>query len=424
MRRALPLVVTMLAVSGGCTCGKRDVPAQEGGSTPAASASAAGSAGAASAELSLPIAAALAPDGAVWVAGLSVGKGAFVLERREGDKVSASALAHSGVRWTPDMELRVQAAERGVAVGLRGSVGAETVRRVVTFDAAGRPTGGPLAIGAAWCATEDGVVLAEPASASGTTVALVPWGGAAKSASVQVDADRDAVLACGARQAFVLGTGEEDATLTKVPGDGKATRALRDLEDEREHQAFVFGDALGLVQIGSSGATRIARTDAAGTLGPWVRLARGVGADDDLLGLDGDATTAVLALGHDGGERCAQEAGSDLLAVRADAKGEEQLAIAQGECGHDLGPVWVGHTAAGWIVAWVERAPRKVPTDAPIVALGYRALGETAPHRVPIAADGLVFAGCAASGCRAAALERAPGTDGMTPGRIRILAYP
>jgi hypothetical protein len=419
MRRVLPLVVTMLATFGGCTCGKHDVPAMDAGMPPDPSAVANP---AVPAEVSLPIAASLAPDGAVWIAGLSEAQGAFVLERREGDRVAARTNVHAGARWTPDNELRVQATERGVAVGLRGSVGAEQVRSVATLDPAAHPFGAPISLGAAWCATEDGVIVAEPSTASGTTVSLVPWGGV-KSVSMQVEAERDVVLACGARRAFVLGVGEEDATLATLPGEGKTIRALRELEDEREHQAFVFGDAIGLVQVGAT-TTRIARTDPSGALGPWAKLTRGVGADDDLLGLDGDATTTVLALGHDAGSRCPQEAATDLVALRADGKGEELLPVVQGPCGHDLGPVWVGHVAAGWVVAWVERAPRRASTDAPIVALGYRTVGEAEPHRVALSADGVAFAGCAPSGCKAAVLERAPNTDGTKPGRVRVVAYP
>ena len=77
------------------------------------------------------------------------------------------------------------------------------------------------------------------------------------------------------------------------------------------------------------------------------------------------------------------------------------------------------------MVAWAERASRPEKSSAPVTGLAYRALEEGATTvRIAQTADAIADAGCDESRCYAVALVREPGSDGMKPEAMKILAYP
>jgi len=210
-------------------------------------------------------------------------------------------------------------------------------------------------------------------------------------------------------------------------GKGAPQKLIRDLDDERERALFTFGDdGLGVVEVAQSGAMRFTRGGAAGPF-EWTKVAHRFPEDEDVDAVDGDARAVWVLVSRDATARCGgAEAAVDVVVHRLGEGGEKELAIAKGDCGRDLGPYWVGLVGESALLGWAERVPKKAPTDAPIGALGWaRVQGDVVDaHQLPVSADGLVFAGCAAEKCYAVALDRAAGTDGMKPGTARVLAFP
>lgn len=405
-----------------CTCGdKRAIP-DAGGASPAADAAVA----VAPAPLSLPIAAAVASDGAVWVTGYVAERHAVIVERHEGDRVTWVTDVADKVDWAPDMDLRVFAdASGGAAIAMRALRGSERAREVRFVGRDGKVAGEPLATGAAVCATKAGLAWAASGAAK---VSARPWAGGA-AAELALPADREPILSCADKQVWVLAEGDDDVQLYGVPAANKGAplKLIRDTSDERERAVFTYGDdGLGVVEVAQSGAMRYARASAADAPA-WKKVAHTFPEDEDVAAVDGDARAVWVLVTRDATARCSgAEAADDVVVHRLADDGEKELAVAKGACGRDLGPYWVGVLDKATALAWAERVPKKAPTDAPIGALGWaRVTGDAVEaHETALSADGLVFAGCNAERCYAVALDRAPGTDGMKPGTARVVAFP
>lgn len=404
-----------------CTCGKPSGSATDAARTPGDDTSCCASAS----PFSLPIAAAVAADGAVWVAGFVAERHAVVVERHERDRITWATELASKVDWTPDLDVRVLPdASGGAAIVARVLRGGERSRELRFVGADGKVSGEAIPAGAAVCATRAGVAWAAPA---GAKVSVRPWSGGATEDLV-LPPDREPVLSCADRRVYVFGESEDDVLLYSLPASpGGPRKLVVDLDNERERALFTFGDdGLAVLEVAQSGAIRLGRGGAAGPL-VWQDVAYRLAQDENLDGIDGDAHTAWALTTRDATSRCTgAEAAVDVVVHRLGEGGEKELALAKGACGRDFGPYWVSVSAGATFFAWAERLPKKTATDAPIGALGWaRVRGDTVETReVQISADGLVFAGCTADRCTAVALDRAPGTDGMTPGKARVLTFP
>lgn len=418
-RRWLTVVVFSCAQS--CTCGKPTGPAPDAAPTPDKDTGCCTSAS----PFSLPIAAAVASDGAVWVAGFVAERRAVVLERHQEGRITWTTELASKVDWTPDLELRVLPdASGGAAVVARVLRAAERTRELRFLDRDGKLSGETIAAGAAVCATRAGIAWAAPV---GAKVGVRPWSGGPTEELV-LPAEREPVLSCADRRVYVLGEGEADVLVYAMPTSPEGPRKLLlDLDNERERALFTFGDdGLGLLEVAQSGAIRLGRGGAAGPF-VWQDVPYKLAQDENLDALDGDAHAAWALVTRDATSRCTgAEAAVDVVVHRFGDGGDKELALGKGACGRDFGPYSVGFAAGAAVFAWAERLPKKTATDAPIGALGWaRVRGDTVEtHEVPVSADGLVFAGCAAERCYAVTLDRAPGTDGMTPGKARVLPFP
>jgi len=429
----MPLVVLVLA--GGCAR-KRPLPkAAEAGPSTSSALSSARSAAPPEALFSAPIAMAQA-GGLRVVAGLAATDHVIRAVGSRAGRPSWVVDALHNVTWSPDAEIRLFRAGEGVALVSRG-LGGKGERTLVLIGPDGELGGEPLAVGAAFCATADGLAWVDPRREGALQVQARTWSRPAAHEATAIAPDRRPALVCGDHAVFVLGDGDDDLTLTTfVPGDAGARPpivAIRDAdfrEEERDHYAYSSGDELGLVRVGDAGsiATREVRAEGAPT--PWRRVKHTLSEDDDVVAVDGDAKTTLVVFTHETGDAC-PGVGSTAEAVRVlridRASGEESLQdLAPPDCDASRGPFWIAAAPGAAAVAWVNRATRVTPTEAAIRGLETRSLRSDGVKagRVGVVADALADGGCDDSGCSAAVLVRPPGGDGMQPAPIAIIAYP
>jgi hypothetical protein len=442
----LPVV---LAFVPACTCGARQPPAPN--ETPSAAShppppprppidGAAGAAAPLDASVfSAPIAATRASHQDI-VAGLVAANGVVRAMGVVDGKPVWAADVLTDVTWAPDAELHaLPAGDGGVALVWRGPHAGKVGRTLVLVGSHGEVRGEPTAIGAALCATADGLAWIDPRTSGPTRVVARRWSDAAGHDAVAVASDRDPALVCGDHAVYVLGDGDDDLTAAVfVPGApaAKPVVAVRDADfgddDEREHDAYTLGDDLGLVRLASSGVVALRELPREGAVTSWRRLRQTIPADDDVVAVDGDADATFIVFTHDADEACpgVGSTAESVRALRVDRRtgAEALLDLAPADCTHTPGPFWIAATApAGPTVAWVERATQLPATAPPITGAVLRTLaagGAMKPGRVDLQADAVVDAGCDDRGCSLAALLRAPGADGTQPAAIGVFAYP
>lgn len=364
------------------------------------------------ASLSLPIAGAVTSDGSVLVAGLVAAKKTIVLERHDGDRTAWSVDAITGVDWSADLEVRVLAdGAGGGAVLVRSS----SLKQMRTVDKDGK-LGAPSTPGSAVCATEKGIGQVD----GDGSIVLRAWSGA-ELGRVPAMGDRDPLLLCAQNDVFVLGEGEDDVMLVRVPPKGAPIKIVPDTDDERERAPFTSGDMLGVVEVTRAGAIRIVRVK---DTNETRKVKKTLGEDDDLESVDGDEKVTYLALSHDGASRCSEGVATDVSMLRV-GENEKEIDVVKGDCGKDLGPFRVDLISKGAVVAWAERAPKRAPTDAPVDRIAWAEIGESAKvSNASVRGEGVAFAGCAKDRCHVVVLERPAGTDGMAPGIAKIVSYP
>jgi hypothetical protein len=386
---------------------------------------------------SAPIAA-VRVHGVDVVAGLVAAEGVIRVVEFQAGRAAWSVDALRGVKWAPDAELHVKAAGDGYALVWSGLRDGKSGRSLVEIGARGEPKGAtPAEIGASYCTTREGIAWIGRRTGGPTGVRTRHWSDAAAHDALAVPKDRDPSLVCGDHAVVVLGDGSDDLTASWfAPGDaaaGPATVVLRDGEfsdDEREHEAFIVGDALGVVRVGVSGAVAVRTVTREGVRGAWQKLRHALSEDDEIVAVDGDPRATLLVLTHEVEGACAGIGSTPerVQAIRVDrSSGEEAvLDLAPVDCQRGApGPFWLADAPLGAAVTWVEhRATRS--KAAPIDGLAFRVVRADGVRagRVEQTADALVEGGCDEGGCSAAALVRAPGSDGMRPAPIRILSYP
>jgi len=445
MRRLRPLAFVPLAFAAGCTCGAKQPPSpgESASATPGAASSATPHPVGPGAKLdpsvfSAPIAAARASHQDI-VAGLVVADGVVRAMGILDGKPAWATDVLSGVTWAPDAELHAQAtSDGGVALVWRGPRGGKTGRALVLVGPHGELRGDPTEVGAAFCATADGLAWIDPRTSGATRVLARRLGDAAGREVLTVSADRDPALVCGDHAVVVLGDGDDDLTATAfVPGAAPRPRvvAIRDSDfgddDEREHDAYNLGDDLGLVRVASSGAVALRELPHDGPPTPWRKLKQTIPPDDDVVAVDGDADATLIAFTHDAEEACPGigSTAESVSVLRVDRKTgtESLLSLAPADCDRSPGPFWIAATApGGTTLAWVERTTKLAPKAAPIggVALRTLAAGGTKSRRIDLVADAVVDAGCDDRACSIAALVRPADGDGMQPEAISVFSYP
>jgi hypothetical protein len=448
MHRWRPLAFVPVAAVAGCTCGARQPPAPndkpEVVAGPPASSRGGGAVAGPKLDLavfSAPIAASRAAHQSI-VAGLVAGEGVVRAMGMVDVHPVWAADVLTGVVWAPDAELRAQAAgDGGVALVWRGPRSGKIGRTLVAVGPRGEIRGEPTEIGAALCATGDGLAWIDARTRGPTRVLARGWSEPAGRNVVSVASDRDATLVCGDHVVFVLGDGDDDLTATVfVPGGGapKAPAvALRDADfgddDEREHDAYTVGDDLGLVRVGSSGAVALREVPHDGAPDSWRRLKESLPPDDDVVAVDGNADATFIVFTHDADAACPGigSTAESVRALRVDRKtgAESLLDLAAADCDRAAGPFWIAADAPGGLtIGWVERATRLAAKAPPIAGVSLRTIpsggGVMKPRRIELQADAVVDAGCDDQGCSLAALLRPAGADGMQPEPIAVIGYP
>jgi hypothetical protein len=446
MAALLPLLQALAAV-GGCSRGSAKGVGAEGPEAEAAPSAVSGSARAPAsappgpplispAVFSAPIAASRAHHRLV-VAGLVAAEGVVRVMALTAGQPAWSVDALRGVAWAPDAELKLQPAADGVALVWRGLLGGKTGATLAVLGPHGEPRGEPVAVGAGWCTTAEGVAWIEPRGSGAVHARARRWDEAQAHDVSTLSPDRAPTLLCGDHDAYVLGEGDDDLRATAFsPAEGVARPsvvAIRDRDfgddEEREHEVFTVGDDLGIVRVGGAGTLSM-RDLTSGHASPWRRLKRALSEDDDVVAVDGDAASTVVVFTRDAADACGgSESGAQTVrALRVDRQtGDEALLpLATADCDSTPGPFWIANPPGASVVAWSRRRARPASTAAPIDSLVYRVLqaDRARDGRVDVEADALVDAGCDDVGCSAAALVRGADNDGGRPESIVALAYP
>jgi hypothetical protein len=388
---------------------------------------------------SAPIAAARQGE-TIFVGGLVAHDGVVrVMALAEGRTRWSVDVLHDVV-WTPNAELTIEPAGEVTAVLFRSGIGTAGAGKLVVLGPDGDLRGKPFDLHAAACTTSQGLAWVDPA-ADGARVVARPWSETEPRSLLKLAADQTPALACGDRTVFVLADADQSLSVTTfVPGDAAPhppVIAIRDSDfsdDERDHQAFTTGDTLVLVRVGDEGAMTFRDVAATGSLGPWRKVKRALGEDDDVVAADGTAAAAFVVYARDAEDACPSE-GSLAQHVRArridrNTGAEVVFDVAPPDCTRSAGPFWVAPDgpAGNGVIAWPERRRHSEPNAPPISGLAYRVVGESgvvSSGRIDIDADALASADCDRERCVAAALVRAGDpSDAMQPMAITLLAYP
>jgi hypothetical protein len=418
--KLLFVLVLPFVVTGCSSCGKS-------GTTSATDASPAASSApltaAAAPELSLPIGADLAPDGAIWVAGYAAARKAVVVTRFDASgAATATGDAFTEADWTSGAELRVFSGAKGIAVAFRGLVGGKSGQHVRLMDPSAHAYPGLDAFDADGipCGTKDAVVAMDRIAAGGR-LTIHPFDGSA--AKLGLPSVPDATLACGDSKAFLLDDGDDGLAVRSIEQTTTTNVAPGEGDDEpRDHPAFTVGDELSILVVTTGGALKL--------VAPFDQPPRAVGKlgdDEDLVAVDGDEKRAFVVYTKDDLTRCgADRLVSDvyLQIIPRDGGKSTTDDVVKAGCDVDVGPFWIGAAGGKTIVAWGERDGKRTKGAPPVTGVGYRIVGEGAAQRIAVSGEDVTFAGCSGAKCFAVSLERPTGTDGMVPGKARIVAFP
>lgn len=455
-RTRIAIVLAAIVLGGqACTCSKGNEATDAAGPAVAPSASTASNDDAAVVDggaggLSAPIAAARGEKGEVVVAALDVPLKALRVQRIDSNDaiVKERTILDGTIVWSSDAELKMAPAAGGVVITARGLT-AKRAGQLVVLGADLAPRGDVMDVAPSTCATEHALW-----STDGTHVRARPWTG--KPYYGSLPKEKDVAFTCGTHRAFAL-LDEDNGTSVSIltaggadggGGDAGAGEAgvhiappvsfLVDSEfgedEQRERSDYTVGDELGVVRLASSGAIAV-RELSGSTAGPLHKLKTQIPRDDDVVTVDASAKALLIVYTQDVSESCNGDGGpptasTKVMGLRVDRKSWEEttMELSPGMCGREVGPFFTGALGDTIAVGWVERAPVKGKSQAPIASLAHRRVpasgaltGEIA--RIDVSADALVDAGCDADRCYAVALARKPGADVMVPGFARVLRY-
>jgi len=437
MRVASAISLGALALS--CHGGKsQPAPAVDSGGSTSASREAGPSATLPPARFSRPLAAAHGKSGLTYVAGLVVPSSVIAVTALAADGTTRwTRDAITGVSWSANATLTAIPTPRGGIVVWHGPRAGQDVTVAAHLDESGTLLDEAFTIGAAACATDAELAWAERGTKGTWLVKARAFGLPAQVTALALPEDRDPVVLCTPHRIFAFGDGDDDVTLTSW-GQGVRAPALRVMEDvefgsdeERGHEVYAVGEVVGIVRYGGSGGVA-AREVSGEKRSAWRRFGKKLAEGDDVLLVDADARTALLAYTHDvsGLEDPAGAASAtSVMALGWDRTEVRDWTheLAPADPLHGRGPFWSGAVASGLVVGWAERASHDDAGGAPIEGMAYRVVsGETVGElkRVALAADELVDAGCDDARCYAVALERKAGEDGGQPEVAEVVAYP
>jgi hypothetical protein len=384
------------------------------------------------ARFSRPIAAVRLPGAVTLIAGLIVPSGAIAVTALGSD--GSTRWTHdliTGVLWSANATLSIFPSPTGAVVVWRGLRGGQEATVASDVSLEGKVMGDPYAVGAAACATNAELAWIDHGPKGTWLVKTRAFGAPLSTVGLTLPEDRDPAMLCGAHSVFALGNGDDDVTVSVLPSRAAPLRVLTDSEfhgdEERGHEAYAVGDVLGIVRFGLAGSVA-AREVVGQRPSAWRRFGRKLVEGDDVVLVDADARTAVVAFTHDPGAG-SDDTGSTVEALAWERSGTRDASyhLAPADAAHARGPFWSGAVPGGVVVGWAERGSRADGGQAPIVGMVYRVvsidgLGE--PRRIDRPADDLVDAGCDDARCYAVALARSAGEDGGQPEVAAVLAYP
>jgi hypothetical protein len=342
------------------------------------------------------------------------------------------------VTWAPDAEVKLESAGDNVVLLWRSGRAERHAGILVVVGSDGAARGTAQDVGVAECATDDGLAWIDPGANGPYRVRGRAWADATAHDRLSVPMDRTPTLVCDERSVFVLGDGDDDLTAARVDTSGVSDGAQVVIrgsdfpDDELEHDAFAVDGKLELLRISNAGGLATREVPVDGPPTPWRKLKHHLSEDDDVVAVDGDATTTLAVYTQEAEDACSATA-SPALRVRAlrvnRVTGADSVAdLAAPSCEQTPSPIWIAtpHEAPP-IVAWVERGSRTRTGMPPIRALAYRVLEDgKVPRsgRVAILAETVVDAGCRDGTCTAAALVSPPDGDAMAPMSIAVFDYP
>lgn len=419
VRTLLGLGLALMA-SGCDSCGsKPTAPTSDAKASAAPTASSPPFTGAAP-DLSLPIGADIGPDGsAIFVAGLVAASRTIVLSHYDAKGTLVGVTdAFSDVDWVSGVELRVYVGTSGIAVAYRGPIAKTNGHHVRLFDPSGKPRGDAFDVDGVPCVEKDALITMDHGVGK---IATHPLGGAA--AVLGLASVPDAMLACGDAKAYLLDEGDDGLAVRGIEETATKNVAAGDGDDEpREHPAYTVGDELSLVIVTTGGTMKV--------VAPFDATPREVGKlhdDEDIVAVDGDAKRTFVVYSKDDLTRCGSEGLVSDVFVRVfprDGSKTTSEEVIKAACDTDVGPFWTGEAGGKTVIAWGERSSKRPAGAPPVTALGYHVLGEPGVQHVTLSAEDVVFADCAGAKCWAATIERPTGTDGMAPGKARLVSFP
>jgi hypothetical protein len=339
----------------------------------------------------------------------------------------------TGVLWSANATLSVLPSKGGAIVVWRGLRNGQEVTVAAEVSLDGKIEGEPYPIGAAACVTDTDLAWIDHGPKGTWLVRTRPFGAPSSRVDLTLPEDREPALLCGTHSVFALGDGDDDVTLSTVGATPHSTplRVQRDADfrgdEERGHEVYSVGDALGIVRFGLTGS--VATREVVGREpSPWRRFGKKLTEGDDVALVDADAHGAIVVFTHEPGAG-SDDAGSTVEALAWERSGPRDAShtLAPADASRVRGPFWSGAVPGGIVVGWAERGARADAGHAPILGMAYRVVSVDAPgelHRIGQPADELVDAGCDDVRCYAVALARASGEDGGQPEVAAVLAYP
>ena len=183
-----------------------------------------------------------------------------------------------------------------------------------------------------------------------------------------------------------------------LPFRARAYRhAIRDsdfADDEREHEAYTFGDDLGLVRVGSSGTIALRDVPFGGA--PPTTLPIGTASSAPLKATTtrsnrrrmATQTPSIIVYTREAEDPCPDltATAEGVRALRVDRKThvESRLDLAPTSCDRSVGPFWIAFGPDGPIVAWVERATGLAAAAAPVSRVVFRILATDSVRDVAV----------------------------------------
>jgi hypothetical protein len=334
---------------------------------------------------------------------------------------------------------------RAFGVLARAAADASDGRVLLRFGSGGHAESPEsVAIGAAACATEDGVyTLAQGKSGwTGSFFALDDAKG--EPAKLTLTGRSEATIVCGQHRAFVALSAPGELTAvawTKAEHDDRPAALPRPIIAGAEVDTVMaaMDDALAIVKLDRSVVHTLVWTGAKGAA--WRKAEpiakeglalEAVEAEKGKIGLL-FVRTIAKAKGCPPGESTDAVAEVALVDAETGKLARAPESLETWRCGAEPGPFFSGWAGGKLVVAW-PRGADAACTRAGVKrgGIGYAevdpASGRARVGRVARAAETIVPAGCDANRCYAVALTRGADpcgpSDGPESGRLEVIAYP